>query len=284
MIYHEMSSISEKKSKISVEIKCNIEGDLSSLFLIFSTDNAHSWYSVKMKNQESGYSITLPNVPFGNKILYLFKIIGSNGEEFVEDNNGQYFFEIAGQKIVENEKLDQKQEISTSSKNSFISPNKITLEESIIENVVNDLIENNETIFIEKPRNNLEKPIEKIDSKTVLISQNDTGISAETNELNSQIEIPDENVDGNSSLGSQANIRPIIPYNPFSADYGDIESSQSALLSFSQIIDGRMTSPPQKRNSYIKKVQVVNISRSCMKCKANLNSKWKICPICGSKN
>ena len=124
-------------------------------------------------------------------------------------------------------------------------------------------------------------------SETVLISHKKTQISLNAEELNKGVKtsIENKNLDVQISKSEKETIiRPIIPYNPFSADFGDIKSSQSALLSFSQIIDGRMTSPPMKKNSYIKNVQVINATKKCIECKANLNRKWKVCPICGNKN
>lgn len=260
-----MSPIIENDSKISVEIKCNIEGDLSNLFLIFSTDNAHSWYSVKMKNLGKLYSITLPNVPFGNKILYLFKIISFDGKEYIEDNDGKYYFEIAGQKeVIGDDKSTHLQNINSEEDLSKVVE-KITIEEAIIENVVNNLISGDETTIVHSP---------------ILNQQN---INTEKKSINTdQNRI--ETLENTLSLESSSKVRPIIPYNPFSADYGDLESSKNALLSFSQIIDGRLTSPPKKKNSYLKNIQVLETNKKCDVCKANLSNKWKICPICGSKN
>ncbi|UYP46337.1 hypothetical protein NEF87_002622 [Candidatus Lokiarchaeum ossiferum] len=278
-----MSQQSEIDSKISVEIKCNIEGDLSNLFLIFSTDNAHSWYSVKMNNLGHSYSITLPNVPFGNKILYLFKIVGSDGKEYIDDNNGQYYFEIAGQKeVLYEESIPNKNENSDAKISA--SNNKLTAEESIIENVVQDLIVGEETMILERSSVDKQEFNRSASSHNIKSSENEIIENDANTHKISHINQPIEEEGTNSQIDSSKVIRPIIPYNPFSADYGDLESSQNALLSFSQIIDGRMTSPPKKKNSYLKNVQVLETNKKCAICKANMNNNWKICPICGSKN
>ena len=46
------------------------------------------WYEVEMKQNPPHYIVKLPDQPVGLKILYMFKAIGQDGEEFVENNQG----------------------------------------------------------------------------------------------------------------------------------------------------------------------------------------------------
>ena len=77
-------------------------------------------------------------------------------------------------------------------------------------------------------------------------------------------------------------LRPIIPYNPFSPEDGDIGETLNTFQSFSKIIGAKKTNPPVKRRSFIKRAQIINKKR-CSKCKASLKANWRICPICGTK-
>ena len=77
-------------------------------------------------------------------------------------------------------------------------------------------------------------------------------------------------------------MRPIIPYNPFPADYGDIQIESDLLSSFSELIDERIDTVPKKEKSFINHPKFQN-SIICNNCNSKLNSKWYACPICGEK-
>ncbi len=221
-------------SKVSVEIKCSIEGDLSKLILIFSLDKGNTWYSVDMVKRDLIYTVTLPDISHGIIILYSFKAVGHDGEEFIEDNNGMYYSQIAGQDDVEYESKDI---IGKSESLPDLNENAILNTELV--NFPSELIES---------------------SKESDYSQQSNLIDSEKKEI----------------------IRPIIPYNPFSPEDGDIGETLNTFQSFSKIIGAKKTNPPVKRRSFIKRAQIINKKR-CSKCKANLKVNWRICPICGTK-
>jgi len=221
-------------SKVSVEIKCSIEGDLSSLILIFSLDKGNTWYSVDMVKRDLIYIVTLPDISKGTIILYSFKAVGYDGEEFIEDNNGMYYSQIAGQDDIEYESKE------THSQSDLLPD----LNESEILN----------TEIVKFPSDFDEISEKSSDSQQTSI------IDSDEKEI----------------------LRPIIPYNPFSPEDGDIGETLNTFQSFSKIIGAKKTNPPVKRRSFIKRAQIINKKR-CSKCKANLKVDWRICPICGTK-
>jgi hypothetical protein len=79
-----------------VKIEAEIEGDILKIYLIFSTDGGSNWYEVEMEKANSLYFVVLPNIKVDTAILYAFKAIDIDGNEFVENNGGDYFTEIAG--------------------------------------------------------------------------------------------------------------------------------------------------------------------------------------------
>ena len=85
------------------------------------------------------------------------------------------------------------------------------------------------------------------------------------------------NQSGNPDLA-----RPIIPYNPYTIEDGEVTRQVAVLQSFSQIIGAKATKAPQKKQSFIKRPQVENQKR-CGRCNANLNQKWRVCIVCGNK-
>ena len=221
-------------SKVSVEIKCSIEGDLSKLILIFSLDKGNTWYSVDMVKRDLIYTVTLPDISQGIIILYSFKAIGYDGDEFIEDNNGMYYSQIAGQNNIEfeyesNSVPDQSEPLS-------------------------NLNANFNTELVNFP------PEYGEDSVKSDYSQQTSLTDSEKKEI----------------------LRPIIPYNPFSPEDGDVGEKPNTFQSFSKIIGAKKTNPPVKRRSFIKRAQIINKKR-CSNCKANLQANWRICPICGTK-
>jgi len=220
-------------SKVSVEIKCSIEGDLSNLILIFSLDKGNTWYSVNMVKIDLIYTVTLPDISQGTIILYSFKAVGHDGEEFIEDNNVMYYSQIAGQ----DDEYESKDIINKSE--SLPDLNEKAIFNTELVNFPQEFIDNSEESDY---------------------SQQSNLIDSEKKEI----------------------IRPIIPYNPFSPQDGDIGESLNTLHSFSKIIGAKKTNPPVKRRSFIKRAQIINKKR-CSKCKANLKANWRICPICGTK-
>ena len=221
-------------SKVSVEIKCSIEGNLLKLILIFSLDKGNTWYSVDMVKKDLIYTVTLPDISRGIIILYSFKAIGHDGEEFIEDNNGMYYSQIAGQDDIEydsKETFDQTEPLPDLNESAIFNTELVNFPPEYDEN-----------------------------SKMGDYSQQSSLIDSEKKEI----------------------LRPIIPYNPFSPEDGDIGETLNTFQSFSKIIGAKKTNPPVKRRSFIKRAQIINKKR-CSKCKANLKANWRICPICGTK-
>jgi hypothetical protein len=323
--------------KVPVEIQCDIDDQLAGLYLIFSIDNGNSWFEVTMEQQGTLYSISIPNVPAGVKVLYLFKAIGLGGEEFVENNGGQYFSKIAGQ-------VEATGYSVSSSNSAYLDSDMVDSAENRIEQPtpsenfsnslptpkVNSNIPSSESIPI--PSNTqgsgaIADPQDQ--SATAMVSFPDNKSSSEydenqksteslppefydklnpfqdpqpaTNNNQGQVPYQEQNLSSDSTqmVTSNAKLpistqeekkpkpnsdfsRPIIPYNPFPVDYGELQNSADGIQSFSQIISAKLTTPPSKKRSFIKRPNMLN-SKVCTTCKANINLKWKICAICGSK-
>jgi hypothetical protein len=77
-------------------------------------------------------------------------------------------------------------------------------------------------------------------------------------------------------------VRPIVAYNPFTIEDGNIGQITKPIESFSKIIGFRVVDPPSKKQSFVKHPEPEN-AKTCTQCKGILNLAWKICPICGSK-
>ncbi len=89
------------EEKVPVTIKCAIEqGDVKELYLLFSNDNGNNWYEVEMEPSPESYSVEIPNVNAGTRILYCFRAIDNQGQEFIEDNQGQYYTQTAKKKLL----------------------------------------------------------------------------------------------------------------------------------------------------------------------------------------
>ena len=307
-------------ARVPVEIKVNIEGgDLTELFLVFSIDNGQSWYEVDMKQDGAFYSVTVPNISVGTYILYALKAIGLNGDEFLEDNNGQYFIQMAepisnalvatpssevqtqprpsnantplstptvpssevppasspdGQGQMswsnvpaqkpEGQQTPQSEPLSPANKSPFPSPNAPQQTESSIASAQGDA--STKVVSYPSPNGN--------SNTSPMPSHSNQGeVSTPTG---SNQPVPQKTP---SASGS---VRPIIPYNPFPPDLGDIDKPLNALQSFSKIIGAKLTTQPSKKRSFIKRPQMQD-TKQCSACKAHLAKKWKICAICGEK-
>ncbi len=179
-----------------VEIKAEVEGDFAQLFLIFSVDNGVKWYEVEMKQNPPHYIVKLPDQPVGLKILYMFKAIGQDGEEFVENNQGQYYTYIVGvnaeiaskssSESVSNERIESEtEELKDNSK-----PNSTPIKESENEIPAFPEFDNAKILSAEKETVNpgeSEEITEKIDESSPLSAASSEMVENAEN-LNSEVE------------------------------------------------------------------------------------------------
>ncbi len=85
-----------EEEKVPVKIQAAIEqGQVRELYLLFSTDGGTNWFEVQMEPAENGYSVEIPNVNVGTQIMYCFKALDNHDNEIIEDNEGEYYTEIA---------------------------------------------------------------------------------------------------------------------------------------------------------------------------------------------
>ncbi len=71
--------------------------------LIFSANQGQNWYQIKMDMKMDYFIAEIAEVPIGSVIMYYIEVRLENGETFIENNNGQYFFYKVGSTIEENE-------------------------------------------------------------------------------------------------------------------------------------------------------------------------------------
>ena len=318
--------------KLPVEIKADVDGDFAHLYLVFSIDNGTHWYEVEMQHKPPHYSINLPHQPQGLKILYMFKAIGMNNEEFLENNQGQFFTYLVGSETPKSPKstqspLNPKDEssnpIDVSKTENFQKPAEYEKLDMIYEQDTEPTAEVNTKEAIESKLQleteleseadlNLEstdkilpsieltnKPQEEPNPISINSSPSPNFQSPfvksnsplrEVNHLDSPTKDVQKNEDQTiktksieQTVPKKENIaRPIIPYNPFTIDDGNIGQNTNAIQSFSKLIGARSIEQPNKQKSFINRPQIAN-SKNCVSCKAILNLTWKVCPICGNK-
>ncbi|MBD3350912.1 MAG: hypothetical protein GF364_05440 [Candidatus Lokiarchaeota archaeon] len=68
------------------------EARITSLTLYFSGDNGISWFQMPMKREQDYFLAEIQNVPSQSTIIYYLKGVDENGNEFMEDNDGEFFY------------------------------------------------------------------------------------------------------------------------------------------------------------------------------------------------
>ena len=276
---------------VKVEFGCSIEEKLESLQLIYSEDQGNSWYQSKMLEKNGKYSVVVNLIP-DKDIAFLFKAINPKKEIFIENNHDQYYvLKIKPEKskniplpIIFNDispkfiPPSQKNAIGSSKTvklpsefqpqfNPFLTlktkPNiRSSLQSDSSLNEITPASPSDQTISISS--NNMQKDQEPIFPKEISKNFNGSDISGK--------------IQDNTSI----NLRPIIAYNPFPADYGDIEIKHHGISTFSNLVDASLNEPNQKKHSLIKR-NLTETSQICAICHSKVKSTWKICPVCGNK-
>jgi len=65
---------------------------IKSLTMYFTGDNGNSWYQITMVKENDYYVAEILNVPLDSIIIYYLKGIDENGDEFIEDNDGKFYY------------------------------------------------------------------------------------------------------------------------------------------------------------------------------------------------
>lgn len=301
MIYKNPSSPDQNKNAVSVEISCSIEGNLDKIYLIFSIDNGHSWYRAKMNKNANNYTVVLPNITRGVKILYLFKAIGLNGEEYIENNNGRYYSQIAGKGYVQSKPttpdtekqletqvtapkpIEQKKPILKKPEIPKIPETKVSNQKNQPQQAMPPEFSQDRNVnpFLTDSQKTQQITPKKIYSNKKPEISSDQTIKLDSTEKTTPLVKKVEKQDKKPPTKKNNGI-PITAYNPFPVDYGDVQIQAIAINSFSKIIDEKLDLPPTKNDRGNQKPIFLN-SKSCTKCDALLDKLWKICPICGTR-
>jgi uncharacterized membrane protein YkoI len=307
---------------IPMEIKCNIEGDLEQIILVFSNDNGVTWYEIEMQKNGNVYSLTIPSVKIGSKVLYVFKGYGPNGEEFMEDNQGQFYSQVAippepikgvdssFQSSLTSETLNSP--LTTSSPESDISDesSQFNQQESIesdLNTATDSVLPDNNSIIPQKIENDSDnsEPTQKIqESRNNVIDQESATAkivpkqklrALETpvvhfadpynhfaQETPKEVVQPKTECVVDESVSDHQSDRVITAFNPYSLEDGQIGAPPTVAETFSRIMGAKRTNSPEKKQSFVNKPENQD-AKVCGGCKANLNLTWKICPVCGAK-
>ena len=128
------------KKNIKIVVKITEEDfneAINNVKLIFSANQGKNWYQVKMDIKMDYFIAEIADVPVGSVIIYYIEVSLENGEIFVENNNGQYFYYKVGSSIEESEVIPPESEsqlIKDNIKNSQIPPRDYSIKVNTINN------------------------------------------------------------------------------------------------------------------------------------------------------
>ena len=100
----EKSTIQKELLKKTIKIVVKItEEDFNETIhfvqLIFSADQGKSWYQMSMENKQDYFIAEILDVPTHITMIYYIQVNLANGEQIIENNNGQYFYYKVGAPI-----------------------------------------------------------------------------------------------------------------------------------------------------------------------------------------
>ncbi|MHA1820796.1 MAG: zinc ribbon domain-containing protein [Promethearchaeota archaeon] len=79
---------------------------IKEITIFFSADGGVSWFSMPMFKENDYFVAEIQNVPLHSIIVYYLKIIDAEGNEFIENNDGEYYYyEVEDFTISDNENI-----------------------------------------------------------------------------------------------------------------------------------------------------------------------------------
>jgi hypothetical protein len=107
----EAEDLDKKTIKIVVKItEEDFNEEIDHIQLIFSGDQGNSWYQMKMDVEADYFIAEMADVPNGSVIIYYMEVFLANGENFIENNDGKYFYYKVGVPI---EEIDEEPPVVT---------------------------------------------------------------------------------------------------------------------------------------------------------------------------
>ena len=98
----EGEELDKKTIKIVVKItEEDFNEEIDHIQLIFSGDQGNSWYQMKMEVEADYFIAEMADVPNRSVIIYYMEVFLANGENFIENNDGKYFYYKVGVPIEE---------------------------------------------------------------------------------------------------------------------------------------------------------------------------------------
>ncbi|MHA1727934.1 MAG: hypothetical protein ACTSWY_04300 [Promethearchaeota archaeon] len=123
---------------------------LEELNLFFSADNGISWFKMPMnkistENENDYFSAEIENITINSTVIYYLKGIDKNNTEFLEDNNGNFFYyhvteeiitESEGAKRLKSPKKPEKPpKLVVPASRKMKSPEKVPEKKDLLENL-----------------------------------------------------------------------------------------------------------------------------------------------------
>jgi len=95
----------KKNVKIVVKItEEDFDENIHKVTLVFSADQGKNWYQLNMDNKLDYYITEIAEVPVDSVIIYFIKVVLENGDTFIENNDGNYFYYKVGTSIEDSQK------------------------------------------------------------------------------------------------------------------------------------------------------------------------------------
>lgn len=93
----EAEDLDKKTIKILVKItEEDFNEEIDHIQLIFSGDQGKSWYQMKMDVEADYFIAEMIDVPNNSVIIYYMEVFLANGDNFIENNEGKYFYYKVG--------------------------------------------------------------------------------------------------------------------------------------------------------------------------------------------
>lgn len=269
-----INSIHKKKSekdKITLKISCGIEHNVDNLSIIFSINNGRSWFLIEMIKNQENFEIIIPSVPIEIDFIYLLKAKSKNKEYFIEKNKNILFKErIIKEEIKENIDIEKSElkNIEDNSSNSNLPP-------EFLQNV---------NPFLNRKESPNENNIKKEEGGALPHDISLVDHFKKNHDEMDESEIETRRIDSSSKTPQppELDILPIIAYNPYSENDGNIQIRNDPHTLFSEIIDEQVSNNSQHSSLKLSNSKLIDIV-PCRKCASKIQSKWLICPFCGQK-
>ncbi|MHA1341119.1 MAG: hypothetical protein ACTSRZ_14100 [Promethearchaeota archaeon] len=240
---------------------------IKSMTIYFSGDNGISWFQMPMVKKNDYFVAEILNVPLDSIIIYYLRGVDENGEEFIEDNDGEFYYYNVRENLALIKAAEEKKEA--------LSPSQPQQTKEIVAEESAETEETGTTDYKEKEMPSKGPFIfsEYIPPKKQQLEKKgiQTKSSSEPQPIMlKEIEIDNDLDTKSTSIAAPETDEPIeITPPPFSS-----EETTSRAQFYNPNSDDVIFTPLDK----IKKDQNL---KTCPNCSARIKKDWAVCPICG---